>query len=65
MCIYCVYCNHLLPVQLRSSRSELDSTKGEVAVANVRTSSLETQLQQARAALASKEAELQQQRVRR
>jgi len=51
-------------VQLRSSRSELDSTKGEVAAANVRTSSLETQLQQARAALASKEAELQQQRVR-
>lgn len=42
----------------------MESSKGETAAANVRISSLDAQLQQARAALASRDSEIQQQKVR-
>ena len=55
---------HYFSFQLRGSRAELESSKSETAAVNVRISSLESQLQQARAALASRDSEIQQQKVR-
>ena len=50
-------------MQLRDSRAELDRSKGEAAAAGVRISSLESQLQTARATLTSRDSEIQQQKV--